>query len=114
MFVTMYDGTDNLRLGHATMDVRYRDGGYESSTTTPLNDYRMLMEFNPMDVRIPAGHTIRLVITESGEDYLPSPCAAFGLLVVGGKELLSLPVIERPVANHRWFKVPQLEVGDEA
>jgi predicted acyl esterase len=114
MFVTMYDGTDNLRLGHATMDVRYRDGGYESQATLPFNDYRMLMEFNPMDVRIPAGHTIQLVITESGEDYLPSPCATFGLGIIGGKELLSLPIIERPEGDPHWFTVPQLDIEQES
>ena len=30
LFITMRDATEDLRLGHATMDVRYRDGGYES------------------------------------------------------------------------------------
>ena len=32
IFATMYDATENLRIGHATMDVRYRDGGYEAKT----------------------------------------------------------------------------------
>ena len=45
----MKDGESGLRLGHATMDVRYRDGGYESKPTASLSSYRML-EFNPMDV----------------------------------------------------------------
>ena len=106
MFVTMYDGTDDLRLGHATMDVRYRDGGYDAQTTMPFTDYRMMMEFNPMDVRIPAGHTIRLEIDETGEDYLSSPCAAVGLVVVGGKEVLSLPLVDRLDDDERWFDVP--------
>lgn len=109
MFVTMYDGTTDLRLGHAVMDVRYRDGGYESQAAMPFTDYRMMMEFNPMDVRIPEGHTIKLVITETGEDYLPSPCAAFGLVVVGGKEEISLPVIDRQYGDSHWFTVPQIE-----
>jgi hypothetical protein len=73
----------------------------------------MLMEFNPMDVRIPAGHTIQLVITESGEDYLPSPCAAVGLVIVGGKELLSLPIIDRPEGDSHWFTVPQLDTEQD-
>ena len=114
IFATMYDGTNGLRLGHATMDVRYRDGGYESQFTTPGTTYRMLMEFNPMDVRIPAGHTIQLVLTESGEDYLPSPCATSGLAIVAGMQTLGLPVIDRPTGDPHWFTVPQLEVGDDA
>ena len=110
----MYDGTNGLRLGHATMDVRYRDGGYDSQFTTPGTTYRMLMEFNPMDVRIPAGHTIQLVLTESGEDYLPSPCATSGLAIIAGMQTLGLPVIDRPTGDPHWFTVPQLEVGDDA
>lgn len=106
MFVTMKEGTSGLRLGHATMDVRYRDGGYEAQAAVPLNDYRMLMEFNPMDVIIPAGSTIQLVLTENGEDYLPSSCAAVGLVIVGGKENLGLPVIVRADDDPRWFDVP--------
>ena len=63
LFVTMFDGTSGLRLGHATMDVRYRDGGYEAKATSPMTSYRMLMEFNPMDVIVPKGHTIQLVVS---------------------------------------------------
>ena len=114
IFATMYDGTNGLRLGHATMDVRYRDGGYESKTTTPITTYRMLMEFNPMDVRIPAGHTIQLVLSESGEDYLPSPCAAFPLAIVAGMQTLGLPVIDRPAGDSHWFTVPQLELEESS
>ena len=42
LFVTMFDGTSGLRLGHATMDVRYRDGGYDKPTS-PMTSYRMLL-----------------------------------------------------------------------
>ena len=38
----MKDGESGLRLEH-TMDVRYRDGGYESKPTASLSSYRMLM-----------------------------------------------------------------------
>ena len=67
----MKDGESGLRLGHATMDVRYRDGGYESKATSSLSSYRMLMEFNPMDVVVSSGW-LTLEFTESGEDYIPS------------------------------------------
>jgi hypothetical protein len=106
LFVTMLDGTTGLRLGHATMDVRYRDGGYESQPTSPLTNYRMLMEFNPMDVIVPKGHTIQLLITESGEDYLPSPCAAAGMTIFAGYQVLTLPNLERPFDHENWFNVP--------
>ena len=106
LFVTMYDGTSGLRLGHATMDVRYRDGGYEAQPTSPMTSYRMLMEFNPMDVIVPKGHTIQLVVTETGEDYLPSPCASLGMTIFAGYQVLTLPTLDRPLDHENWFNVP--------
>ncbi len=106
LFVTMYDGTTGLRLGHATMDVRYREGGYDALPTYPMTNYRMLMEFNPMDVIVPKGHTIQLIITESGEDYLPSPCASVGMSIFAGYQVLTLPSIDRTVDHDSWFEAP--------
>ena len=106
LFVTMYDGTNGLRLGHATMDVRYRDGGYEALPTSPMTNYRMLMEFNPMDVIVPKGHTIQLVVSETGEDYLPSPCASSGMTIFAGYQILTLPTVDRPTDHQNWFNVP--------
>mgnify|MGYP001160784834 FL=1 len=103
LFVTMKDGESGLRLGHATMDVRYRDGGYESKPTASLSSYRMLMEFNPMDVIIPSG-ILTLQFSESGEDYIPSPCAINGLLVNSFD--LGLPLIDRWGEHEAWFDVP--------
>jgi len=105
VFATMY--ADGLRIGHATMDVRYRDGGYESQAALPLSSYTMLMEFNPMDVTLDAGAVIEVVLTESGEDYLPSPCAAVGMNVnLDANSVLSLPMIDRPADDDRWFLAP--------
>jgi predicted acyl esterase len=106
LFVTMFDGTSGLRLGHATMDVRYRDGGYDAKPTSPMTSYRMLMEFNPMDVIIPEGHTIQLVVTETGEDYLPSPCATLGMTIFAGYQVLTLPTLDRPNDHKNWFNIP--------
>ena len=105
VFATMY--ADGLRIGHATMDVRYRDGGYDSQAALPLSSYTMLMEFNPMDVTLDAGAVIEVVLTESGEDYLPSPCAAVGMNVnLDANSVLSLPMIDRPADDDRWFLAP--------
>jgi hypothetical protein len=107
IFATMYDDTANLRLGHATMDIRYRDGGYDAKVTAPATSYTMLMEFNPVDIVLPAGHALRIELTETGEDYLPGPCAsniAGGLIVSGG--VIGLPLIDRPVDDGRWFLTP--------
>ena len=103
LFVTMKDGESGLRLGHATMDVRYRDGGYDSKPTSSLSFYKMLMEFNPMDVIVPSG-ILTLQFSESGEDYIPSPCAVSGLLVNSFD--LGLPLIDRWGEHEAWFDVP--------
>lgn len=105
IFATMY--ADDLRLGHATMDIRYRDGGMDAQATAPLSTYLMLMEFNPLDTVVPAGSTLRLVLTEDGMDYLPSPCAAIGLRIADNADsVLSLPLIERGEDDERWFDAP--------
>lgn len=107
IFATLFDNTNDLRLGHATMDIRYRDGGYDAKPTSPFSSYTMLMEFNPLDVIVPAGHTLRIELTESGEDYLPSPCATNplgGLDVDGG--MIGLPIIDRPNSHDSWFLAP--------
>jgi len=111
VFATMYDDEIGLRLGHATMDLRYRDGGYGANAVLPGQNYLMLMEFNPMDVVLPAGHAIRVDLTESGEDYLPSPCAVTGIGVsLDESSEIGLPLINRPAGDSHWFVVPQLEL----
>lgn len=111
VFATMYDDEIGLRLGHATMDLRYRDGGYGANAVLPGQNYLMLMEFNPMDVVLPAGHAIRVDLTESGEDYLPSPCAVTGIGVsLDESSEIGLPLIDRPAGDPHWFVVPQLEL----
>ena len=100
----MYDETLGLRLGHAVMDIRYRDGGYDAQPVSPLfGSYTMLMEFNPLDVVLPAGHHLSIELTDTGEDYLPSTCAVTGLSVQGGT--FGMPLIDRPTDHENWFEV---------
>jgi hypothetical protein len=63
----------------------------------------MLMEFNPIDVVLPAGHSLGIELTDTGEDYLPSTCALAGLSVQGGD--FSMPLIERDEGHEGWFDV---------
>ena len=114
IFATLYDDTLDLRLGHAVMDLRYRDGGYTAKPVTFLAPYTMLMEFNPLDVVLPAGHALRIELTDTGEDYLPSTCAltdATGITVNGGN--LGLPLIDRAPDHENWFEVAHYDVGVE-
>ena len=62
---------------------------------------------NPIDAIIPAGNDISIVLTESGEDYLPSACAPLGMAVnIDSSTTLSLPLIERGDNAPEWFEVP--------
>ena len=109
IFATLWDETIGLRLGHAVMDLRYRDGGYDANPVSPLGSYTMLMEFNPIDVVLPAGHSLGIELTDTGEDYLPSTCALAGLSVQGGD--FSMPLIERGEDHEGWFEVAVYNAG---
>ena len=71
------DGTTCIHIGHAIMDLRYHAGGTDEQTwLAPLEEITALMEFFPMDVEVRAGHTIRLSLVSTGEDYLPSSASS--------------------------------------
>ena len=94
IFAELRDADSGVRFGHATMDVRYHAGGYDAQTVVPFAPVTMLMEFQGMDVLLPAGHALELVLSQSGEDYLPPACSnACPITVNGGT--LTLPVIDR-------------------
>ncbi len=97
IFVELQDAESGLRLGHATMDIRYHAGGYDPQTVLPGQEVLMMMEFQSIDAILPAGHGIRLVLTETGQDYLAPAC---GLtcpihVMVDDSSSLSIPTIER-------------------
>ena len=73
--------------------------------TAPLTPYVLPMEFNPLDVRVPAGHVLELILSESGEDYLASPCAHVGVQYVHEDSSFTLHVIERPDDASHWIDV---------
>ena len=108
IFAELQDAETGLRLGHATMDIRYHAGGYDPQTVFPGQNLVMLMEFQALDVILPAGHGIKLVLTETGEDYLAPACGnSCPVSVMGGE--FSFPHIERNGEN--VFVTPQ---GSEA
>ena len=74
IFAELRDSQTGIRLGHATMDIRYHAGGYEPQTVLPSEQVTMMMEFQAIDAILPAGHGINIVFTESGEDYLAPAC----------------------------------------
>lgn len=103
LFVRMLDAETGLRLGHAVMDLRYHAGGYDRDDLFPGETVVAKMEFMPMDVVVPAGHGIELVITHSGEDYTPSPPAlASATLDLGQEAGLLLPLVDRSAEDLFW------------
>ena len=97
IFVEMQDSENGLRLGHATMDIRYHAGGYSPQTVFTGQSLTMLMEFQGIDAILPAGHGIKLVMTETGEDYLAPACGNLCPINVdtGSSSILSIPYVYR-------------------
>ena len=106
IFAELQDAETGMRLGHATMDIRYYQGGYEPTTVLPGQSLTMLMEFQALDVILPAGHGIKLVLSETGEDYLPPACGVSCPVFVNGGTF-SFPEIERDGSTE--FITPQGE-----
>jgi hypothetical protein len=92
IFAEMQDAETGMRLGHATMDIRYHQGGSEPTTVFSGQTLVMLMEFQGIDALLPAGHGIKIVLTETGEDYLAPACGSSCPINVNGG-MISLPYL---------------------
>ena len=100
IFVEMQDAETGIRLGHATMDVRYHAGGYDAQTVIPGEAITMLMEFQAIDAILPAGHGLRFILSEQGEDYLAPACGTTCTVhVLPSLSIVELPLIERTEAD---------------
>lgn len=98
IFAELQDMETGLRIGHATMDIRYHQGGYDATTVFPGQSLTMMMEFQTIDAIIPAGHGFRLVLSETGEDYLAPACGITCSITVNGGAF-SYPEISRDGSN---------------
>ena len=106
IFAEMQDSNTGIRLGHATMDIRYHAGGSEPQTVLPNDRQFMKMEFQGIDAIIPPGHGIRLIMTESGEDYLAPLCGnACPIHVIPSNSNLIIPYID--INENNIFISPQ-------
>ena len=111
LFIEMTDGT-GMHLGHAVMDLRFHAGGRDGQEVlTPFVSVNALMEFLPMDVILQAGDSILLTVSQTGEDYVPSPMASGGVTIDWTQSTLTLPLIDRPCED--LFQVPMIEYGGE-
>ena len=96
LFIEMRDGESGMHLGHAVMDLRFHAGGKQGSQLVPFQTVVAMMEFFPMDVVIPAGSTIELVISQTGEDYIPSAASVGPVqLDLSDESILTLPLVNR-------------------
>jgi len=107
IFVEMQDAETGMRLGHATMDLRYHAGGYEPQTVISGQEIVMMMEFQGIDAILPAGHGVRLVMTSTGEDYLAPVCSCPIHIMIDDSSTLSIPHIDRD--DSKAFITPQSE-----
>jgi hypothetical protein len=92
------------------MDLRYHEGGEElSSTWAPIvGTITAYMEFFALDAEIAEGHTIRLSLLSTGEDYLPASTSSIVTISEGEGSTLQLDVFNHedklywdpPVCTH--------------
>ena len=99
-----FEGTC-IHIGHAIMDLRYHAGGSQVQTWTPVfEEITAVMEFFPMDVGVEAGHSIKLTLLSTGEDYLPSAASTL-VTVVDAGSTLQLDVFDP--ATREYYEIVQ-------
>ena len=111
-FLEMTDSS-GLRLGHAVMDFRFADGGRDGNVAlVAFSTVLGKMEFMPMDVFIEAGDSITITMTQTGEDYVPSPAALGGYSVNWAGASMTLPIVNRTCDD--LFQAPIHVYGEES
>ena len=84
-----------IHIGHAIMDLRYHEGGTDEQTWLPLIEtINAKMEFFTLDAQVSAGHTIKLSLASTGEDYLPASTRSLVTIQEGAGSNLLLDLIE--------------------
>ncbi len=96
-----------IHIGHAIMDLRYHEGGDElSSAWTPVvGRITAMMEFIALDAEISAGHTIRVSLLSTGEDYLPASTSSIVTIHEGAGSTLQLDTFD---PSNRLYWVPPI------
>ena len=101
---------DCIHVGHAIMDLRYHAGGDDIQTWLPIFDtINAKMEFMPLDAVIAEGHTIRVSLLSTGEDYLPASTSSIVTIQEGDTSTLQLDVIDisADTSVRRYFTPPE-------
>jgi hypothetical protein len=78
------------------MDLRFHAGGKDADVLLPGQTVVAKMEFFAMDVVVAAGDSLVLIITQSGDDYVPSPPSIQPVFVsLDDASTLSLSSVDR-------------------
>ncbi len=111
-FLEMTDET-GIHLGHAVMDFRFADGGRDGNVAlVAFSTVKAQMEFMPMDVFIEAGESIFITLSQTGDDYVPSPAAVGGYTINWADSTMTLPLVNRTCAD--LFQAPMHGYGAES
>ena len=112
LFIEMTDDT-GMHLGHAVMDLRFHAGGRDGQEVlVPFSTVTAMMEFMPMDVVLQGGESIILTVTQTGEDYVPSPAVSGAVTIDWSQSTLTLPLIDRTCDD--LFQAPMLDYSSDA
>ena len=89
-----------MHLGHGVMDLRYHEGGREcGQPCTVTGTVNAKMQMFAMDVVVPAGSKLQLTVTQTNDDYVPSPVSGgptnFVTIGTNQNSVLNLPIIDR-------------------
>ena len=119
LFVEMVRASDGMHLGHAVMDLRFHAGGKDGQILTPGSTVIAKMEFFGMDVVVPAGDGIQLLVSQTGEDYIPSPVSTQAATIsLDGNSVLGLSTVDRTCEDlflppmHEMY--PQCSIDDNS
>jgi hypothetical protein len=93
--------SDGRHLGHAIMELRYATGSMQPVAAG--QSMQAPMQFEVMDVVVPAGKGLHIYFAATGEDYLP-PATQSAVQLHMDASTLVLPVLER--APEAFFEPP--------
>jgi hypothetical protein len=110
IFIEMTDDS-GMHLGHAVMDLRFHAGGRDGAIELiPFSTVVAMMEFMPMDAFLKAGESIHFTVTQTGEDYVPSPAAVGDYSINWAASTLTLPIVHRTCDD--LFQVPMTDYDE--
>jgi hypothetical protein len=98
---------DGLHLGHAILDLRFASGERAPQPVVPGLPMNIRLEFEPMDVLVPEGEELQLVLQATGEDYV-SPTVVAPIIVNLETSELELPIVYPDAAQ---FFTPPVWAG---